>query len=289
MKKILSVMMLALLLGAAVGCNEKDATKHSELADSAAIALGNLYGHGIAGQLAQQDSDFLTQRKDFLRGLDVVLNADTSKTQYINGMQAGMQVVTMLRNMDEQGLKLDKRKFVDAFKKAFMEDSLMNQMNLMTLQAEVSSLMERAMKEAKQNDPVLQKNKAAGEKYIKDVTAKEKYKKTPAGVYYQVLKEGAGENFKGADVVRVKYKGTHINGEVFDESGDTPVPMSLQGVVLGFQDMLMQMKPGMKVKCIIPADLAYGDEGNHGIEPGETLVFEIETLGLQEKVEQPKK
>ena len=40
----------------------------------------------------------------------------------------------------------------------------------------------------------------------------------------------------------------------------------------------------MKVKCIIPADLAYGEEGREPkIEPGETLIFELETIGIQEK------
>ena len=44
--------------------------------------------------------------------------------------------------------------------------------------------------------------------------------------------------------------------------------------------MLTNMKPGMKVTCIIPGKLAYGDRGNQNIAPNETLVFEIETGNL---------
>ncbi len=282
MKKIFSILLIALLLGTTVSCNQKNATKSSELADSAAIALGNLYGNGVGSQLAM-DSTF-KDKAAFLRGLENTLNLDTDKTEYINGVQLGMNLQNMLRNLNEQGVQIDKAKFLKAFKAAFMNDSVLDQANLMTLQNEVSSIMDRVLKEAKKNDPKLQANLKAGADFIKAQTKKEKYLKTPAGVYYQVITEGQGDNFKTSDVINVKYKGMHIDGTVFDESGDNVVPMSTQAVVLGFQDMLLQMKPGMKVKCIIPADLAYGEEGREPkIEPGETLIFELETIGIQEK------
>ena len=286
MKKIFSVLLIVLLLGAATRCNEKNANKTTPLADSAAVALGNLYGNGVKSQIAM-DSTF-TSKADFVKGMEFILSNE-DKTEYINGMQMGMQLMNMFHSMKEQGMQLDKAKFIKAFKAAFLTDSVVDQTNLMTLQSEVSSLMDRAMKEAKQNDPKLQANLKAGEEFIKKQTQKEKYLKTPAGVYYQVITEGQGENFKPNQIINTKYKGMHIDGTVFDESGDRVVPMSTQAVILGFQDMLLQMKPGMKVKCIIPADLAYGDEGSAPkIEPGETLIFELETIGLQEKAEEAK-
>ena len=47
--------------------------------------------------------------------------------------------------------------------------------------------------------------------------------------------------------------------------------------------MIQLMKPGSKVTVVIPGDLAYGTQGSRGgIEPNETLIFDIETLGVDD-------
>ena len=51
--------------------------------------------------------------------------------------------------------------------------------------------------------------------------------------------------------------------------------------------MIQLMKPGSKVTVVIPGELAYGPQGNRGIEPNETLIFDIETVGVQDPKEQP--
>jgi len=44
------------------------------------------------------------------------------------------------------------------------------------------------------------------------------------------------------------------------------------------------MPVGSKWELYIPADLAYGDRGAGGdIGPGETLVFEVELISIQEQ------
>ena len=79
----------------------------------------------------------------------------------------------------------------------------------------------------------------------------------------------------------LKYKGMHIDGSVFDQSYKAVMfPVDETQLIKGFVDMLTNMKPGMKVTCIIPGKLAYGDRGNQNIAPNETLVFEIETGNL---------
>ena len=113
------------------------------------------------------------------------------------------------------------------------------------------------------------------------------YKKTESGIVYKVITEGAGENFTDGQNVLTKYKGMHIDGKVFDESQE-PVAFNTKGVIAGFAEILKLMKPGMKVEVIIPSELAYGADGSQNpmtgemtIEPNETLVFEMETVGVQ--------
>jgi FKBP-type peptidyl-prolyl cis-trans isomerase len=41
------------------------------------------------------------------------------------------------------------------------------------------------------------------------------------------------------------------------------------------------MNVGSKWELFIPADLAYGAQGNQGIPGGSVLIFEVELLGIE--------
>lgn len=279
MKKIFAIAIAALLMVSAVSCNEKGgAAKTSALADSVSIAFGDLYGNGMGGQI-KQDSTLKTS--DVLRGMEMVLKADTSNHGMMTGIQIGMQIMQMYQGIKQQyGIDINQRLFMEHFKKAFTADSTMSQEKLMELQQQIEPLLQRASAEAKANDPVAIENKKAGEAFLNKKAKEAGYKKTASGLVYKVLKEGNGANFTDSDVVLVNYRGTHINGKEFDASKE-PVPFNLKQVVPGFAEMIKLMKPGMKVEAILPSDLAYGSDGNPVIGPNETLVFEIETIGVQ--------
>lgn len=134
-------------------------------------------------------------------------------------------------------------------------------------------------------DLVAAKNKKEGEEFLKEKANQPGYKKTESGLVYKVLKEGTGANFKDDDIVLINYRGSFIDGEEFDASGEKPVPFNLQQVIPGFAEMVKLMKPGQKVEAILPSDLAYGPEGNRSIKPNQTLIFEVETIGVQPKEE----
>jgi FKBP-type peptidyl-prolyl cis-trans isomerase FklB len=53
----------------------------------------------------------------------------------------------------------------------------------------------------------------------------------------------------------------------------------------------LQMMPvGSKWELFIPSDLAYGDRGaGSDIQPGDTLIFEVELLSIENKKEPEKK
>lgn len=110
---------------------------------------------------------------------------------------------------------------------------------------------------------------------------------TSSGLQYEVLKDGDGDIPGPKDVVRVKYKGTFINGEIFDSTdknghGDG-IEFPVNGVIAGWTEALQLMRTGSIWKLVIPSELAYGESGAGSIPPGSTLVFEVELLAIAMK------
>jgi len=104
-----------------------------------------------------------------------------------------------------------------------------------------------------------------------------------SGVLYQVLEPGEGAVPGPEDVVTVHYRGSLIDGTEFDSSyaDQQPVTFPVGRVIPGWSEALQQMPAGSRWKVVVPPDLAYGDQGAGGIiEPGSTLVFEIELVSV---------
>lgn len=107
---------------------------------------------------------------------------------------------------------------------------------------------------------------------------------TASGLKYKMLKQGTGTvSPKPTDVVKVDYKGTLLNGTVFDSSYERgqAATFPLNRVIPGWTEGLQLMKVGDKFKFEIPADLAYGARSPSPLIPANsTLVFEVELLGI---------
>ena len=73
--------------------------------------------------------------------------------------------------------------------------------------------------------------------------------------------KGTGTLAKTGDTVGVNYRGTLLNGDVFDAS-TKPFEFPLGGgqVIKGWDQGVVGMRVGGKRKLTIPADLAYGDQ-----------------------------
>lgn len=112
-------------------------------------------------------------------------------------------------------------------------------------------------------------------------------KVTTKGVQYKVITEGTGLTPKAADKVKVHYVGTLLDGTEFDNSvkRGEPLEFPVSAVIEGWQDLLLVMKEGMKVKAWIPSALAYGEEGVDPLIPSNAmLVFEVELLKVLAEV-----
>jgi FKBP-type peptidyl-prolyl cis-trans isomerase len=108
---------------------------------------------------------------------------------------------------------------------------------------------------------------------------------TASGLNYIITQPGTGTALKAGDVVSVHYQGSLLNGTTFDESYDKGIPytfrLGARAVIPGFEEGVLQLKPGGKATLLIPSHLAYGPDGTNGIDPNTVLRFEVEVLSPQ--------
>lgn len=103
------------------------------------------------------------------------------------------------------------------------------------------------------------------------------------GVYYKVLASGAGDKHpQQFSVVTCHYKGSLINGKVFDNSYERNCPEAFRcrDLIAGFTQALLHMTIGDHWIVYIPYDQGYGTRNSGPIPAYSTLIFEIELISI---------
>ena len=119
-------------------------------------------------------------------------------------------------------------------------------------------------------------NLAKEKAFLAKNALKENVDTTASGLQYTIIAEGAAEKIAPQDTVWVNYKGTLIDGTVFDENDSTMFVANR--VIRGWTEGLGLIGEGGKATLYIPSDLAYGERGNRAIAPNSVLVFDVEVL-----------
>lgn len=102
---------------------------------------------------------------------------------------------------------------------------------------------------------------------------------TETGLYYIIEEEGEGGNPDANATVEVRYRGTLLDGTVFDQTAnDATRQFRLNEVILGWQEGIPLFQKGGKGTLIIPSRLAYGAEIRGNIPAYSILVFEVELV-----------
>ncbi len=212
----------------------------------------------------------------------VTLKTQKDKASYALGMKIG-------NDLRRQGVNAS----VDpALTARGLKDALAGSKALLTEDEEKAALTQlqtdvRGQMEAKAHTEGAAARKE-GEAFLAANKTKPGVVTLPSGLQYKILTAGNGPKPTASDTVSCNYRGTLINGKEFDSSykRGQPVSFPVGGVIKGWTEALQLMPVGSKWQLFIPADMAYGDRGaGADIGPGQTLIFEVELL----KIEEPKK
>lgn len=126
--------------------------------------------------------------------------------------------------------------------------------------------------------------KEKNEEFLQEKQNEPGVKALRGGVLYEVIKQGEGSGTVGPrSIVTCNYKGSLINGKVFDEtfSQKCPAAFRVNELISGFQIALVNMHIGDHWRVFIPSDMGYGPRGAGRDIPGNsTLIFEIELLAI---------
>ena len=122
-------------------------------------------------------------------------------------------------------------------------------------------------------------NRKKGEEFIKKtMEANKNLKKSASGLVYEITKAGSAVKANEEDSVEIYYKGSLIDGKVFDESKEKTVTFPLNGVISGIKEGLQLLGEGGKATLYIPDNIGYGEYDIPGIPAGSTLVFDVEVV-----------
>jgi peptidyl-prolyl cis-trans isomerase A (cyclophilin A) len=125
----------------------------------------------------------------------------------------------------------------------------------------------------------------------------------PSGLRMLVLQEGDGEKPKIGQKVDVMYSGYLPNGTLFESNyeeiakkyntydekraqggGYMPAAMTYatnSGLVAGFEEGMLTMKVGDKVRLFIPSHMGWGAQGAGPIPSNSDVIFDVELTGVR--------
>src|SRR5664279_623195 len=98
---------------------------------------------------------------------------------------------------------------------------------------------------------------------------------SPTGLWYEIIKEGKGNNFKDYDNVVMDYECSLLDGTKCYSSSDLGSKKIIIGrteIETGLNEGLRLLKPGAQAIFIIPPFLAYGFVGDRKMIPSRAVI-----------------
>jgi len=213
------------------------------------------------------------------------LVSETDRISYSLGYQIGS-------DFKRQGVDFDAEALVFGFNDASAgaEPALdREEMNtiLSGLKGKISTAQREDVQERRaRKQREAEEKRKKGRAFMAENAEKPSVKTLPSGLQYRVIKSGTGKKPVLNELVKVHYRARLINGHEFDSSYRRNAPSSFRvgGVIAGWTEALQLMREGAKWELYLPPELTFGSRGPLA---DQTLIYEIELLGVGEASKPP--
>ena len=241
------------------------------------VALSTVAALGLFA--CQPDTAEKPVKEEAAKSSEEEMSAD-QKHAYAMGASMGLYVNNRATQQEELGVPLDKEALQKGFKDGINDSLAFSKEEIQQLAQEGEQALREKQQVAAQEQA--EQNVKQGQEYMAENAKKEGVQTTESGIQYEVMEEGKGDTPAAEDTVKVHYRGTLIDGTVFDSSYDRgePATFPLNRVIPGWTEGVQLMKEGAKYRFVIPPELAYGERATGAITPNSTLIFEVELLDV---------
>lgn len=108
---------------------------------------------------------------------------------------------------------------------------------------------------------------------------------TSTGLQYLEESAGSGETPKAGEIITLHYIASLPDGTELANTYTMGEPISTvwgaDRLLPGWEEGVGLMRPGGKAKLVLPADLAFGEQGYGSVPPNSQLVMEVELLSVE--------
>lgn len=261
------------------------------LADSISICQGKYIGGYVLNDymnFTANNSESFT-KEDIVKGVQLVFSGDKSQAT-IMGMQLGMQMLSEVKQLEAQGVDIDREKLISNFKQAFMQDTVNQMANTLAyndyqiLTGRAEEIITARDNARRASAPEAIQNAQVGRAFIDKAKADDPDVKTAAsGLVYKIIAQGDTTKITPSTNVELKYTEKKVDGTTTFTTGDAPRTIAPSRLNQGLEEGVTMLGVGGKAILYVPAELAYGLDGmpQRGIGPNEVIVYQIEVAGVE--------
>jgi FKBP-type peptidyl-prolyl cis-trans isomerase len=194
---------------------------------------------------------------------------DTEKASYIIGVQTG-------RNFKKDKIDIDYDLLLKGMKDGQAGTSQIGD-------DETRKFLNAFMNELKRKSRIAaEDNRMRATAFLQENKTKAGIVELPSGLQYKIVKAGQGRKPVDTDTVLCSYRGTLMDGSVFDQTeAGQPAAFKLGSLIAGWKEALKLMPAGSKWQLFVPPQLGYGPQGTPNIGPNELLIFDIELVEVK--------